>query len=251
MPMEWLITIRKGIFDFPGRWQVRALLFVATLIVSSAFSGFITDGLKSAEAILKMDFVTKSMISISIAGIIYALIDFYRSWLYCDKALRLETDVLSVFEKEFLHSKTIRVFASKGEASKTNFIGMLKHQGTGGSRISVKVLLRGDDSSPGRANDLENQMQTWRKDIDEQSQSRTYPIETKFSIYKSQVMLSGYIFDDRCAILSWYSKIDGNRRSNPGMPRFIVYSEPSGAHKEVVSQAIKMFDEHFEQGKIP
>ena len=249
--MDLLINIRNGIFDFPGRWWRRATLFCVLLAVSWVCSGFLTDGLKSADAILKMDFIVKAMITISISGIIYALIDFFRSWFYCDRALRLEADVLPIFEKEFIRSKTIRVLASKGEASKTNFISMLKHQEAGGSRITTKVLLRGDDSNPNRAHDLENKMKTWHEDIDIQSQNRTYPIETKFSIYKSQVMLSGYIFDDRCAILSWYSKIDEKRRSNPGMPRFFIYSEISGTHKEIVSQAIKMFDEHFEQGKVP
>jgi hypothetical protein len=156
---------------------------------------------------------------------------------------------LTVFEKELLNTSKLRVFASNGESAKSLFLSFDRNKNTLTKNLDVEVLLRAINSDTNRDKQLKDQAARWAKDIDSVLTKDGHNVETNFKLYDSPVMLSGFIFDNRIAMLAWYSRPnDKNRHRSLANPPLIYLSSDDPDSKRLLDDAIRIFDDHYSAG---
>lgn len=200
-----------------------------------------------------LQFTLSTIGALAIFGIVYLVIDCFNKKrknnnLVC---MRIISNPTEVFENELSQSSCVRIFASNGESAKNLFLAFHRSNLLNKS-LKIQVLLRSIDGDPNRDKVLENQVRTWKSDVDKllSRPDRNLTVKTSFALYQCPVMLSGYIFDERAAMLAWYSRPSGNNRhrSLPNPPLIYLQSEEQ-VSKKLLDEAVKLFDCHFKAGK--
>jgi len=162
-------------------------------------------------------------------------------------AFKIITKPIEIFEKELPRSTTVRIFASKGDHAKSLFLSFDSDQKKLTQNLTVNMLLRSVNGDQNRKIELEAQAERWKRYVDDLLSEPSHTMHTSFKLYEYPVMLSGYIFDDRVAMLAWYSRPNGGHRSLPNPPLIYLSSEDPDS-KKLLDDAIKIFDCRFSAG---
>lgn len=173
------------------------------------------------------------------------------NWHRTTKKARLISKVDEALADNIVKTRTLRIFASKAETAKQKILSMQGVEFT--QPLNIKVLLR-DENGGKRRKTLDDQIDCWKNDIDlGLTQKYGNNIVTTFAIYTHPVMLRGFIFDSKLAMFSWYSRFpttSGRHRSRPDLPYVAIFDDCQES-KELIEDAIKVFDCHFSAGAIP
>lgn len=161
------------------------------------------------------------------------------------------TDEPGKFLKEAIRETLIlRVFASGSESAK-QLLNSCSDIATGRSgALQVRVLMRNEVSNAGRITELNNQIHRWKTDVADALSTTSFKVECAFAFYSTPVMIRGYIFDNRLALLSWYSRCGEGRYRSPATLPFFMLSDESEDAKLMIGSASKIFDCYFELGQV-
>lgn len=181
---------------------------------------------------------------------IYIFIKYKKHNSYNLGFIRINASPIEVFEKELPQSNCLRIFASNGETAKSLFLAFHRKNLLMHNNLNVQVLMRSINGDTNRDEQLKNQAQRWESDVDNLLSNSNHRMQTSFRLYECPVMLSGYIFDDRIAMLAWYSRPNGGgrHRSLPNPPLIYLSAEDSDS-KKLLDDAIKIFDCHYSTGR--
>lgn len=165
-------------------------------------------------------------------------------------AFRIIINPFEIFEKELPQSNNVRIFASNGEAAKNLFLDFRSKKNSLMHNLNVQVLLRSINGDINRESHLKDQVQRWKTDVDDLLSESNLKMQTSFKLWECPVMLAGYIFDDRVAMLAWYSRPEGtNRHRSLAKPPLVYLSSEDPDSKKLLDEAIKLFDCHYNSGK--
>ena len=178
---------------------------------------------------------------------------FYPIWInYLDSkapptSIEVVHDASFVLDAQLPATRKLRIFTSNGESAKTLFLKYLKAGGDIQSSLDVEILLRTIPGDSNRSIDLEKQIERWETDV---VSAAGYSIKIAFSYYDCPVMLCGYIFDAREALLSWYARPSTGTYRSPPDPYFVRFISGNEKQETIIANAIKTFDCFFKMGQL-